>query len=97
MFASCHTTFVVLELLNTHFKLAVFNTHFDHKSELARQNSAVVLLNKAKELGLPFVICGNFNCPLNSKVRCLHIYLKYLCNCFIGNGNIEGNTGNMRT
>lgn len=42
---------------------AVFNTHFDHMGQIARHESARLLLNKAKELApsLPTIITGDFN------------------------------------
>jgi endonuclease/exonuclease/phosphatase family metal-dependent hydrolase len=43
----------------------VINTHFDHISEPARQNSAKLLINKIKELSadLPVILTGDFNTP----------------------------------
>ncbi len=40
-----------------------FNTHFDHRGEIARQNSALVLLRKVKSItkGEPVMITGDFN------------------------------------
>jgi endonuclease/exonuclease/phosphatase family metal-dependent hydrolase len=42
---------------------AVFNTHFDHIGQIARHESARLLLSKAKELApsLPTIITGDFN------------------------------------
>ncbi|MGE5683061.1 MAG: endonuclease/exonuclease/phosphatase family protein [Bacillota bacterium] len=40
-----------------------FNTHFDHIGQLARKNSALLLLKKIKEIaaGNPVVVTGDFN------------------------------------
>lgn len=46
-------------------KLYVFNTHFDHMGELARLNSAKLILRKIAEINnekLPVVLTGDFNC-----------------------------------
>ncbi|GAB3274528.1 endonuclease/exonuclease/phosphatase family protein [Larkinella harenae] len=49
-------------------QLFVINTHFDHLSEPARQQSARLLLNRIKALsnGLPVLLTGDFNTPENS-------------------------------
>lgn len=41
----------------------VFNSHFDHRGQEAKEYSSVVLLNKVMELakGLPVVLTGDFN------------------------------------
>lgn len=42
----------------------MFNTHFDHIGEIARKNSAVLILQKIKSLnsqGYPVVLSGDFN------------------------------------
>jgi endonuclease/exonuclease/phosphatase family metal-dependent hydrolase len=45
-----------------------FNTHFDHESERARQESARIIVKQAGEIAgkLPFVITGDFNAVENS-------------------------------
>jgi endonuclease/exonuclease/phosphatase family metal-dependent hydrolase len=45
-------------------KFAIFNTHFDHQSGLARLNSAKLLLEKIAEIAadLPVVVMGDLNC-----------------------------------
>jgi endonuclease/exonuclease/phosphatase family metal-dependent hydrolase len=47
---------------------AVFNTHFDHQSELARLNSAKLLLEKIPEIAadMPVVVMGDLNCRPDS-------------------------------
>ena len=45
-------------------KIFVFNTHFDHIGELARKNSAILLIKKIKELNVnkyPVILTGDFN------------------------------------
>ena len=45
-------------------KIFVFNTHFDHVGDLARKNSAVLLIKKIKELNVndyPVILTGDFN------------------------------------
>jgi endonuclease/exonuclease/phosphatase family metal-dependent hydrolase len=41
----------------------VFNTHFDHKGEVARRNSAKLLLSKVNEIAksYPVIVIGDFN------------------------------------
>ncbi|HDS08516.1 MAG TPA: endonuclease/exonuclease/phosphatase family protein [Bacteroides sp.] len=42
----------------------VFNTHFDHRGEVARRESAKLILEKIREItggGMPVVLCGDFN------------------------------------
>lgn len=40
-----------------------FNTHFDHRGEIARQNSALVLLKRVETIakGKPVIVTGDFN------------------------------------
>lgn len=48
----------------------VFNTHFDHEGEIARQKSAVLILNKIAERrnkDVPVVLTGDFNTGENNK------------------------------
>ena len=49
--------------------LYVFNTHFDHKGEEARKESARLILRKVEELSKgsgSVVLCGDFNLPPES-------------------------------
>lgn len=48
--------------------IAVFNTHFDHQSGLARLNSAKLLLEKLNQIApqLPVVVMGDLNCRPDS-------------------------------
>lgn len=57
-------TYGLFEEIKTHKKLWVFNTHFDHVGNVARTESARLILQKIKELNkenLPFVLTGDFN------------------------------------
>lgn len=50
-------------------KIYVFNTHFDHVSEAARQKSALLILERIhdrKEKTAPIVLMGDFNCGQKS-------------------------------
>ena len=49
-------------------KFCVFNTHFDHVSEEARQKSAVLVWDRIKHLrqNLPVFLVGDFNATRNS-------------------------------
>lgn len=54
---------VFLEDKLTHKKFYSFNTHFDHIGQVARAESAKLLLQKVKELAgnLPVIVTGDFN------------------------------------
>lgn len=48
----------------------MFNTHFDHISEKARENSAKLILEKIEELvsgNIPVVVTGDFNSSPETK------------------------------
>ncbi len=49
--------------------LAIFNTHFDHQSGLARLNSAKLLREKVNEIAaeVPVVVMGDLNCRPDSE------------------------------
>lgn len=57
-------SWAVFEDKTTGFEFAVFNSHWDHLSVVARNNSAKLLLEKIEEYapGMPVVITGDFNC-----------------------------------
>ena len=51
-------------------RLFVFNTHFDHVGEIARKESADLILEKIRVIagpGVPVVLCGDFNLPPGSE------------------------------
>ncbi|MCF8335422.1 MAG: endonuclease/exonuclease/phosphatase family protein [Bacteroidales bacterium] len=57
-------TWVLLEHKESGKKLRVFNTHFDHRGELARANSARLILRKMEEISQPgeaLVLMGDLN------------------------------------
>ncbi|MFY8022207.1 MAG: endonuclease/exonuclease/phosphatase family protein [Bacteroidia bacterium] len=57
-------TFALLKDIRTQKSFWVFNTHFDHMGELARENSAKLIAQRARELNsqnLPVVIMGDLN------------------------------------
>ena len=60
--------------------LHVFNTHFDHKGEEARRHSAMLILQKIREISGeqgPVVLCGDFNLlPDSEPVKLLKKELK---------------------
>ncbi len=53
-----------LKIKNTDKLIFIFNTHFDHVSALAREESAKLLLKKIREIAKinPVVVTGDFNC-----------------------------------
>lgn len=62
-------TYGLFENLKTRQKIWVFNTHFDHIGNVARTNSAKLILSKIKALNInnfPFVLTGDFNLESNS-------------------------------
>ncbi|MGD8778004.1 MAG: endonuclease/exonuclease/phosphatase family protein [Ignavibacteria bacterium] len=56
-------TWVKLKSKSNDKELLFVNTHFDHRGELARINSAKLIINKIKEIAadLPVILCGDFN------------------------------------
>lgn len=63
-------SWVELEDLETKAVLFVFNTHFDHRGEEARRESARLILKKVEEIsdqGSAVVLCGDFNLPPSSE------------------------------
>lgn len=63
--AACEriVTWAILKDKESGKELAVFNTHFDHMGEVARRESAKLLLAKAQEIAgkLPVIVTGDFN------------------------------------
>ncbi len=54
--------YVILRDLNTGKEFAVFNTHLDHTSDLARINGIAVVLDKISEFGdIPAYLMGDLN------------------------------------
>jgi len=63
-------TYGLFENRETGDKLWVFNTHFDHRGETAREKSAELLVTKIKAINsenLPVVLTGDFNLTPDEK------------------------------
>ncbi|MFD2603597.1 endonuclease/exonuclease/phosphatase family protein [Flavobacterium suzhouense] len=63
-------TYGLFENLKTKQKIWVFNTHFDHIGNTARQNSARLILDKIKAVNtnnFPFALTGDFNLEPDSE------------------------------
>lgn len=63
-------TWVLLKEKSTGKEFAFINTHFDHIGQVARRESAKLLLSKADEIakGLPVIVTGDFNATPDSEV-----------------------------
>jgi endonuclease/exonuclease/phosphatase family metal-dependent hydrolase len=66
-------TWVILRDQTTNEELFVLNTHFDHRGEVARTQSARLILTKidAYSRGLPTIIMGDFNARPDTQVYAL--------------------------
>lgn len=69
--AACEriVTWAILKDKASGKQLAAFNTHFDHVGEVARRESAKLILDKIKVIanGLPVVVTGDFNGTIDSE------------------------------
>ena len=57
-------TYGLFEDLNTKERIRVFNTHFDHRGQVARKESATLIIKKIQQINedqLPLVLMGDFN------------------------------------
>ena len=64
-------TYALLETIDGKYKIWVFNTHFDHVGNIAREESASLLLKKIQMLNTtkePVLLMGDLNASYNSKV-----------------------------
>ena len=63
-------TWAILKDNKTGKRLAVFNTHFDHRGSLARIESARLLVSEVEKIAgdLPVIITGDFNATPDSEV-----------------------------
>ena len=64
-------TYALLENIKNGNKIWAFNTHFDHIGNIAREESARLLLEKIQMLNInkePVLVMGDFNVEDNSKV-----------------------------
>ncbi|WP_137285329.1 endonuclease/exonuclease/phosphatase family protein [Halorussus salinisoli] len=60
-------TQVELRDIETDARIRVFNTHFDHEGEMAREESARLLRRRINSTGRqPTVVTGDFNCVADS-------------------------------
>lgn len=70
--AACEriVTWVILKEKITGKKFAFINTHFDHMGQVARRESAKLLLSKVEQIaqGLPLFVTGDFNATPQSEV-----------------------------
>ena len=68
--AACEriTTWAILKDKASGKQIAAFNTHFDHMGQVARRESATLILEKMKQIAgkLPVVLTGDFNGELDS-------------------------------
>jgi len=72
-------TYGLFENRDTGDKLWVFNTHFDHKGDTAREKSAELIVKKIKEINtdnLPVVLTGDFNLTPDEKP--IHLIKNYM-------------------
>ena len=63
-------TYALFQKVDSEEKFWVFNTHFDHVGETARQNSAALILKKIKELNkedYPVILTGDLNLEPDSE------------------------------
>ncbi|MGB5243424.1 MAG: endonuclease/exonuclease/phosphatase family protein [Lutimonas sp.] len=76
-------------------KFWVFNTHFDHKGEVAREKSAELILEQIEKINqgkFPVVLMGDFNALPDSKVI-LHIKTKMKDGMEFASGDFSGAIG----
>ena len=73
-------TYALFKNKRTKQKFWVFNTHFDHVGEIARKASAILLIQKIKELNtknLPVILMGDFNLePESENITYITTHLK---------------------
>ncbi|MFC2096888.1 endonuclease/exonuclease/phosphatase family protein [Bacteroidota bacterium] len=72
-------TYALFEDKNNKQKFWVFNTHFDHRGETARINSAKLIINKISELNInnyPVILMGDLN--LESESQAIQYITKFL-------------------
>ena len=73
-------TYGLFEHHTTKEQIWIFNTHFDHIGELARENSAQLIVDKIKEINtakIPIVLMGDFNLePERKGISILKSYLQ---------------------
>lgn len=81
----CHrmVTWGRFAFIGSEHEFYFFNTHFDHKSEEARQKSAYLVLERTSKLGdkLPVILVGDFNSALRTS---------FVWNVLTGKEKVEG-------
>ena len=58
------TTLGLFKMVNSSMDVLVYNSHFDHLGKIAREKSAVLILNHIKEnnyQNTPLIVMGDFN------------------------------------
>lgn len=69
--AACHriVTWGHFRDKKTSEEFYLFNTHFDHKGQIARRNGAALVVKKVKEIAKdsPFIVTGDFNATPGSE------------------------------
>lgn len=63
-------TYGLFESVNTHQKFWMFNAHFDHKGDIAREESANLILRTVEKVNaesLPVILTGDFNLTPETK------------------------------
>lgn len=69
--AACEriVTWAIFEERKNGLRLAFFNTHFDHLGQVARRESAVLLMEKIRQIAgsLPVILTGDFNATPESE------------------------------
>lgn len=63
-------TYGLLKVKKTEKHFWVFNTHYDHRGKLARQNSSKLIVNRIKSVNsenYPVILMGDFNSTPDSK------------------------------
>ena len=58
------TTLGLFKMVNSSMDVLVYNSHFDHLGKIAREKSAVLILNHIKEnnyQNMPLIVMGDFN------------------------------------
>jgi endonuclease/exonuclease/phosphatase family metal-dependent hydrolase len=63
-------TYGLFENLDTKKRIWVMNTHFDHRGEMARENSARLIFQRIEQMNndhLPLVLMGDFNATSEQK------------------------------
>ncbi len=65
--------------MSTDLEYHIFNTHFDHRGSLARENSAKLIVSKIKEIGITgqkIIVMGDLNCtPESDPIKVFNSHL----------------------